>query len=66
MIHQDDQGYCNHLERATCRCTVYHQRPLPCRTFDCRHDQRIWVDFENRVINPDLEAMFPTQQPDGA
>jgi hypothetical protein len=66
IIHQDDQGYCKHLERATCRCTVYHHRPLPCRTFDCRHDKRIWVDFENQVINPDLEAMFPKQPPDGA
>jgi hypothetical protein len=60
IIAQDAKGYCKHLERATGRCTVYPYRPIPCRTFDCRKDQRIWLDFENKVINPDLEAMFPT------
>jgi Fe-S-cluster containining protein len=66
IINQDDDGYCKHLERATCRCTVYQHRPLPCRTFDCRQDKRIWVDFANKVINPDLETMFPKQPPNGA
>lgn len=66
VIAQDTEGYCKHLDRATCRCTVYPYRPIPCRTFDCRGDQRIWLDYENRVINPDLEAMFPGNQPVGA
>lgn len=54
IIAQDEQGYCKHLERGDCHCTVYAQRPLPCRTFDCRNDQRIWLDFEHGVINPHL------------
>jgi len=35
---------------------VCEHRSFPHRTFDCRNDQRIWLDFENKVINPDLEA----------
>jgi hypothetical protein len=49
---RDEQGYCAHLERSTCRCTVYHHRPIPCRGYDCRKDRRIWLDFEKRVVNP--------------
>jgi hypothetical protein len=63
IIAQDGDGYCKHLDHATGQCAVYQHRPLPCRTFDCRKDQRIWLDFENKVINPDLEAMFPKNGP---
>lgn len=63
IITQDAKGYCKHLERDTCCCTVYPYRPIPCRTFDCRKDQRIWLDFESKVINPDLEAMFQRNVP---
>jgi Putative zinc- or iron-chelating domain len=58
IIAQDAEGYCRHLDRGTCRCGVYEQRPLPCRVFDCRNDKRIWLDFDNMVINPNLEDMF--------
>lgn len=58
IIAQDAQGYCQHLDRGTCRCRVYEQRPLPCRVFDCRKDKRIWLDFDNQVINPHLEELF--------
>ncbi|HEX5839270.1 MAG TPA: YkgJ family cysteine cluster protein [Anaerolineales bacterium] len=58
IIAQDRDGYCKHLERQTYHCQVYSNRPLPCRAFDCRDDKRIWLDFENRLINPDLEAQF--------
>lgn len=54
-IARRDDGRCVHLDRS-CGCTVYEQRPLPCRTYDCRSDTRIWLDFENRVPNPELEA----------
>jgi Fe-S-cluster containining protein len=39
-------GYCVHLERKTCRCSIYENRPVPCRDCDCRNDKRIWLDFE--------------------
>lgn len=51
-------GYCVHLERKTCRCTVYENRPVPCRGYDCRGDKRIWLDFEKKIINPELEKLF--------
>jgi hypothetical protein len=64
LVVQDADGYCKHLERATYRCTVYPYRPIPCRAYDCRKDQRIWLDFENKVVNPNLEALFQKNQPD--
>jgi hypothetical protein len=55
LIAQDKDGYCTHFERGTCRCTVREQRPVPCRGYDCRNDKRIWVDFEQRIVNPNIE-----------
>lgn len=45
---------CVHLDRGTYHCTIYQNRPRICRTYNCSKDSRIWADFENRVINPDL------------
>lgn len=59
MIRHGDDGYCFHNERATHHCTVYENRPIVCRSYDCRKDKRIWTDFENRIINPELESIFP-------
>ncbi len=58
LIAQDSEGYCRHLDRESNRCTVRDQRPLPCRGYDCRRDKRVWVDFEKRIINPQLEELF--------
>lgn len=55
MNARDGDGYCAHLEKCSGRCTVYTHRPVPCRGYDCRNDKRIWLDFENRVINPRIE-----------
>lgn len=52
MIAHAADGYCVHMDRDTCACTVYEQRPIPCRGYDCREDERIWLDFENKVVNP--------------
>jgi Fe-S-cluster containining protein len=54
LIQQDD-GYCRHMERAACACTIYAHRPAPCRGFDCRRDQRIWLDFDQMIPNPDIQ-----------
>ena len=54
LAHARD-GYCVHMEPGTCRCTVYEHRPIPCRAYDCRKDERIWVDFEKRIPNPNVE-----------
>lgn len=54
MIAHDKDHYCTHMERGSCRCTVREQRPLPCRGYDCSNDKLIWLDFENRIPNPNL------------
>ncbi len=57
LIRQRDDGYCVHSDPATRGCTVYAHRPATCRSYDCRKDKRIWVDFERRipVVDPALE-----------
>ena len=52
LIAQTKDGDCVHLEHSCRRCTIHGQRPVPCRAFDCRQDKRIWLDFDNRVVNP--------------
>jgi hypothetical protein len=52
MIDQGQDGYCCHLNRGTFGCTIYQNRPVPCRAYDCRNDKRIWLDFEKRIPNP--------------
>jgi len=52
MLAHNGDGYCVHMDRDTCGCTVYDQRPIPCRGYDCRKDGRIWLDFEGRQVNP--------------
>jgi Fe-S-cluster containining protein len=58
LIAQGADGYCRHLDRCTCRCTVREHRPLPCRGYDCRNDKRVWLDFEKRIVNPELDQLF--------
>ncbi len=55
MIEHDGDGYCTHIDGANCACTIYTNRPAPCRGFDCRQDGRIWLDFDRMIPNPLLE-----------
>ena len=52
LLRRDADGYCSHLDRGTRGCGVYHNRPAACRTYDCRTDQRIWIDFEKMIPAP--------------
>ena len=56
-IRQREDGWCTHCDPATKKCEVHERRPLVCRGYDCRQDKRIWVDFEERVPNPDLARL---------
>ncbi|MGI0484858.1 YkgJ family cysteine cluster protein [Pantanalinema rosaneae CENA516] len=56
IIAKNTDGYCCHLNRQCLTCTVHAYRPVPCRAYDCRHDPLIWLDFENRQINPKLNS----------
>lgn len=51
LIAKDEEGYCKHLDRSSYQCTVREHRPVPCRAFDCRKENRIWLDYEKRIIN---------------
>ena len=51
---QASDGYCAHCTEGTRTCGVYANRPAVCRTYDCRNDSRIWIDFDARVPQPDL------------
>ncbi len=57
VIRQGEDGYCVHNDPETRGCTVYEHRPATCRSYDCRNDKRIWVDYEKRipVVDPRLE-----------
>jgi Fe-S-cluster containining protein len=58
LITRGADGYCNHFQRDGCHCSIYAQRPVPCRAYDCRTDKRVWADFENKVISPELDKLF--------
>lgn len=51
---RESDGWCVHCEPGTKACGVYEERPVVCRIYTCESDSRVWLDFENRVINPDL------------
>jgi hypothetical protein len=40
-------------------CTAYAHRPATCRTYDCREDRRVWLDFEARIPAPLPAALRP-------
>ena len=50
-----EDGYCMYLKQGTSlRCSIYEHRPAICRQYDCRNDQRIWLDFDKMILNPAL------------
>jgi Fe-S-cluster containining protein len=53
-------GYCVHNDPETRGCGVYHQRPAVCRTYDCREDNRVWIDFEKRI--PQTDPLAPRKK----
>lgn len=57
MVAKDDDGNCKHLDRISYQCAIRDNRPVPCRAFDCRKDKRIWLNFEKKIINPDLKKL---------
>jgi hypothetical protein len=40
-VHHDGRG-----------CAAYGQRPATCRSYDCRSDARVWLDYPGRVLAP--------------
>jgi hypothetical protein len=54
LIRQGADGYCVHSDPSSRACGVYAQRPAPCRVYDCRNDDRIWLDFDKMIPRPGL------------
>ena len=48
FIRRDEDGYCPHLDRRTLGCTVWEDRPLRCRRYDCRDDPEVWPEAAAR------------------
>ena len=57
LTRQRPDGYCVHCDSASHRCTTYDHRPGLCRTYDCRGDSRIWVDFDRRIPSPLVRSL---------
>ena len=60
LIAHDRDGYCVHLDKRSYQCTVYEKRPVPCRGFNCRENEKwkVWVDYENAILNPQLHEQI--------
>jgi hypothetical protein len=58
MVARDADGYCRHFDRKTFRCSVWRQRPIPCRGYDCRKDDRVWKSYKKKITSPKLEELF--------
>jgi hypothetical protein len=64
-LRKAPDGWCTHSDPQTRGCTVYGQRPTICRSYDCRTDKRIWLDFEKKITAwaPDEAAAGATRLP---
>lgn len=56
-------GHCVHNDPDSHGCGVYEERPAPCRAFDCRGDDRIWLDYERRIPAPIDAAADASRSP---
>jgi len=63
LMKRESDGYCTYLNRDDGRCVAYERRPAMCRQFDCRNDERVWLDFEGEKPAPmwhGTEPFLPT------
>jgi Fe-S-cluster containining protein len=68
VLERVDDGYCTHLRPGDGGCEHYADRPAICRSYDCRNDARVWIDFDNRIPAPmpaGVRARY-TREPDAA
>ena len=59
ILSRGRDGYCIYLDRDSARCGCYDKRPGVCRTYDCRSDKRVWLDFERRIPAPLRHDLIP-------
>ena len=58
-LPRDADGYCSNLGRDDARCRRYDHRPATCRSYSCKDDRRVWLDFEARIPAPMPPALVP-------
>lgn len=51
-LSRNADGYCGHLSRDDGHCQRYEHRPATCRSYSCKTDRRVWLDFEARIPAP--------------
>ncbi len=56
-IARRDDGYCTHCDAETGGCAVHEHRPIVCRGYDCRDDERIWKDFASMTPSDEVAAL---------
>ena len=52
IAQRASDGYCVHNDPDSRGCTVHAHRPRVCRSYDCRSDARVWIDYEQRIPAP--------------
>lgn len=55
-------GYCNHLSRDGAGCQRYEHRPATCRSYSCKDDKRVWIDFDAQIPAPLPLTLIPPQR----
>jgi Fe-S-cluster containining protein len=64
FLRREADGACTHNDRSTGGCTVYADRPQPCRKYSCATDGRIWKDFDRMELNTEwLDSHFKSDEP---
>jgi hypothetical protein len=60
LIAHGEDGYCLHMDRKTYQCAERNHRPVPCRGFDCKSDEKwpVWQDFEKKILNLEFFKRF--------
>jgi Fe-S-cluster containining protein len=57
FIASDKDGYCPHLERGILRCSVWADRPMRCRKYDCTGDSDVRPENIDGLIRSALKRM---------
>jgi Putative zinc- or iron-chelating domain len=61
LPHGDD-GYCSYQDRTSGGCGAYQHRPAQCRSYDCRTDARVWIDFDAGIPAPLAAGLVPIRR----
>jgi Fe-S-cluster containining protein len=62
IAQRASDGYCVHNDPDRRGCTVHRFRPRVCRTYDCRRDARVWIDYDARIPAPLVAGQLEAQR----